>query len=276
MLKETMKMYDGTEIPVLGYGTWQIPEDIAARCVREALETGYRHIDTAAAYGNEHGVGEGIKMSGLKREEVFITSKVPAEIKTYEGAKASIEKSLELLDVDQIDLMLIHAPRPWKEMAPNNEKRYYEENVQVYRALEEAYQAGKLKTIGVSNFDPVDLQNIFGHCTVKPMVNQILVHIGNVPQETIDFCRENDIVVESFSPNATGQLKNCEAVTQMAEKYKVTVPQLGIRFDYQLGTVPLPKTTHREYMEENAALDFVISEEDMKQLLEVRFTRRRG
>ncbi len=269
VIKETYTLSNGVTIPKVAFGTWQIENDDARRCVKQALNIGYTHVDTAAAYENEQGVGQGIKDSNVNREDIFITSKIPAEIKTYEGAVESINKTLEYLDIDQIDLMLIHAPRPWAEMFPPQGNMYYEENAQVWKALEEAYEAGKVKAIGVSNFQIEDIQNIFDNCKIKPMVNQIQVHVGNVPKELIDFCKDNDMVVMAYAPNATGGLINNDEIKKIADKYGVSTPQICIRFDLQLGLIPLPKTVHEEYMKVNADIDFEISDEDMDKLLAI-------
>ena len=270
ILNETYKLYNGTGIPKIALGTWQVSEQDAAGSVAAALKMGYRHVDTAAAYENEKGVAQGIRQSGIARESIFITSKVPAEVKTYEEAKAVIEASLSNLETDYIDLMLIHAPKPWAEMFQKGiDKTYFEENLAVWKALEEAYQAGRLKAIGVSNFDVADLQNIIDNAQVKPMTNQIRVHVGHVPEDIIAYCQKEDILVMAYSPNATGRLAKNQAVVEMAAKYNVSVPQLGIRYVLQLGLLPLPKTTHEEYMRANAQVEFEISAEDMDVLSKV-------
>lgn len=269
VLQETFRMANGAEIPKIALGTWQTPDEKAAGAVKTAISLGYRHIDTAIAYRNEHGVGVGIEESGIDREDLFITSKIPAEVKSYEGAEEAIDSSLKRLNTDYIDLMLIHAPKPWSEMSEDTEKNYYEENLAVWKALEEAYEAGKLRSIGVSNFGIADLENIFENAKIKPMVNQIRIHIGHVPHGVIDFCRKNGVLVEAYSPNATGRLPGNKKAAAIAEKYGVSVAQLGIRFDLQLGTLPLPKSVHSEYIEQNAKIDFEISDEDMNELLNI-------
>lgn len=271
MLHKKIALYNGVEIPALGAGTWQIPDEIAEDVVRNAIEVGYRHIDTAAAYENESGVGRGIKASGVAREALFVTSKIPAEYKSYELAKETIEKSLKFLQTEYIDLMLIHAPRPWDEMSEENGKNYNAENLVVWKALEEGYEDGKIRAIGVSNFSVSDLKNIMNNGKIKPMVNQISFFIGRFPQETIEFCRENDIVAEAYSPIATGALLKDVGIGKMAAKYGVKIPQLCIKYVLQSGLVALPKTTHKEYMEENAALDFEISRQDMERLMDFQF-----
>ena len=269
--KTTKKLYNGVEIPVLGLGTWQIKNEIAADVVLHALQAGYRHIDTAAAYENEQGVGEGIRKSGIPRSEIFITSKIPAEYKSYEIAKRTIDESLAYLKTDYIDLMLIHAPRPWDEMYPKGKKLYEEENASVWRALEEGYKEGKFRAIGVSNFEPYDLNNIFAHCTVLPMVNQIRSFIGAIDWETLALCKEKNIAVEAYSPLATGTILNSEHIKAIALKYGVTAARLCIKYVLQLGLVALPKTTSPDRMKENTLVDFTISEEDMKTLNAMRF-----
>ena len=265
--RETYTLSNGNTIPKIALGTWQTSDEDAERVVKYALDIGYLHIDTAIAYGNEVGVGKGMKASGKKRESYFITSKLPAEIKSYDEAVRHINESLERMVTPYIDLMLIHWPRPW---CGDPNKTYNEENLAVWKAFEEAYEAGKLKAIGVSNFSVEDLQNLLDNAKIKPMVNQIRVHIGHVPHELIEFCKTNDILVESYSPNATGRLSAKKEITDMAAKYGVSVSQLANRFDLQLGTLPLPKSVHEEYIKQNTELDFVISDEDMKALLEIK------
>lgn len=263
---ETLTLNNGKTIPVVGYGTWLIKEEIAEDCVYNALKVGYRHIDSAQAYGNECGVGRGIRKSGLNRKEVYVTSKVQAEIKEYQKAKESIEESLKRLDIGYIDLMLIHCPMPWNEYSYEGGYRYEKENREVYKALEEAYEEGKIASIGVSNFNIDDLKNILNNCKVKPVVNQIPVHIGYTNMELINFCHENGILIESYSPIAHGRILENEGIKKVADKYHVSVAQLCIKYTVQLGTITLPKATSLEHMKDNLELDFVISDEDMDYL----------
>ena len=260
---------NGIKIPVLGLGTWFIDDDKADKAVISAVKIGYRHIDTAQAYGNERGIGAGVKACGIPREELFITSKVAAEAKTYDAAAKSIDETLQKMELDYIDLMLIHSPQPWAEW--RDEKRYFEENIQVWKALEDAYKAGKIKAIGVSNFLMDDLENLLAHCEIKPMVNQLLIHIGNTPAELIAYCQEQGIVVEAYSPIAHGEALKNETIVEMAQKYGVSVPQLCIKYVLNLGTVALPKTANVEHMQNNANLNFEISNEDMDVLKALNF-----
>lgn len=264
---DTLKLANGNLIPTLAYGTWLIPNKDATRCCLMALEAGYRHIDTAQAYGNEEGVGKAIKECGLKREEIYLTTKVLAEHKSYKKAKASIDESLKKLGVDYIDLILIHCPQPW--MLFRGKRRFFKENIEVWKALEEAYKAGKVKAIGVSNFLVDDLENIMNNCEIKPMVNQVLCHIGNTPIDVIKFCQENNIVIESYSPIAHGAALKNETIVKMAEKYKVSVAQLCIKYTLQLDTVSIPKASSKEHIEDNMKLNFTISEDDMIELIKL-------
>lgn len=261
VLNENYTLSNGVKIPKIGLGTWLIPDGEAAQAVRDAVAMGYRHIDTAQAYGNERGVGEGVRTCGVPREEIFVTSKVAAEHKTYESVAKSIDESLAKLGIDYIDLMIIHCPQPWAEF--RGERRYFTENKEVWRALEKAYKDGKVKAIGVSNFLVDDLENILDGCEVKPMVNQILTHITNTPLELINFCREHGILCEAYSPIAHGEAFKNRLILSVAEKYSVTPAQLCVRYALQLGMVVLPKTSNPEHMKNNADIEFEISAEDM-------------
>ncbi|WP_406148124.1 aldo/keto reductase [Streptomyces sp. NBC_01012] len=263
VLEETYTLSNGVEIPKLGLGTWFIDDDQAADAVRAAVQIGYRNIDTAQAYGNERGVGEGVRTSGLPREELFVSTKLAAEIKDHDQAVAAIDGSLEKLGLDRIDLMLIHSPQPWDDFRGGD---YAQGNRAAWRALEEAHQAGKIRAIGVSNFQQHDLENILQDAAVVPHVNQLLVHAGNTHTELLAYCASRQILVEAYSPIAHGAiLKNAE-VRAMAEKYGVSVPQLCIRYTLQLGTVSLPKTANPDHMRSNADIDFEISDTDMDAL----------
>ena len=263
MFCEMKKLKNGVEVPVLALGTWFIDDDKAADAVKSAVQIGYRHVDTAQAYGNERGVGEGIRTCGLPREQLFVTSKVAAEHKTYEAAAASIDKTLADMGLDYLDMMIIHSPQPWDKVN-QSEDRYVEGNRAAWRALEDAYKAGKLRAIGISNFLQTDIESLWETAQIKPMVNQVLCHISNSPLELIDDCQKKGIVMEAYSPVAHGEALKNKAIADMSEKYGVSIPQLCIRYDIQLGMIVLPKTANPEHMKENAAVDFVISDEDME------------
>lgn len=267
ILKENFTLTNGVKIPKLGLGTWLISDDSVAQAVKDAVAVGYRHIDTAQAYGNERGVGEGIRSCGVSREELFVTTKLAAEIKSYDEAVASIDQSLKTLGLDYLDLMIIHSPRPWMEF--HEEDPFFAGNREAWKALEDAYKAGKLRAIGVSNFEKEDLDNIFGACTVKPMLNQILAHVGKTPVDLIEYCREKEICVEAYSPVGHGALFKNQDIINMAEKYAVSVPQLAIRYCLELDLLPLPKTANPAHMKNNSEVDFSISKEDMETLKNV-------
>jgi diketogulonate reductase-like aldo/keto reductase len=264
VLQQTFTLANGVAIPRLGLGTWMIPDDQAAQVVRDAVDIGYRHFDTAQAYGNERGVGAGIRDSAVPRNELFVTTKLAADCKRYADAKARIEESLQAVDVDYIDLMLIHSPQPWSQFRQG--EHFFEGNLEAWRALEEAYGAGKLRAIGVSNFEREDLDNIVDHGSVAPMVNQILAHVGNTPFDLIEYSRSKGILLEAYSPVAHGEILQNADLAALARKYAVSTAQLCLRYCLQLGMLPLPKTVNASHMRSNAALDFEISEPDMEAL----------
>lgn len=264
ILEETYTLSNGVEIPKLGLGTWLIEGADAGQAVKAAINLGYRHIDTAQDYGNEAEVAEGIRAGGIDREDVFVTTKLAAQFKSYEGAAAAIDASLERMGFDYIDLMIIHSPQPWDHFGEDD--RFVAGNQDAWRALEDAYKAGKLRAIGLSNFQAQDIDNILDACTVAPMVNQILVHVTNVPSELIEYSRQKGMLVEAYSPVGHGELFKNEEIVRMAKKYNVSVPQLCIRYDLQLGLLPLAKTANPDHMKNNADVNFVIEDADMDAL----------
>ena len=265
MIHNVLTLNNGIEIPRLGLGTWFIRDDIVADAIKEAVNIGYRHFDTAQAYGNERGVGEGIRNCGIPRDEIFVTSKVAAEHKTYDEVMAGIDETIKKIGLDYLDMMIIHSPQPWAKVN-QCEDRYVEGNRAAWKALEDAYKAGKLKAIGISNFLIEDIASLLETAKIKPMVNQILLHISNTPIELVEYCQKNNIAVEAYSPIAHGEILNQLEITTIAKKYGVTVPQLCIRYTLQLGAISLPKTGNPEHMKSNAQLDFEISAEDMELL----------
>ncbi|MBB3663817.1 diketogulonate reductase-like aldo/keto reductase [Prauserella sediminis] len=267
ILSEQYTLSNGVQIPKLGLGTWFIADDEVPQAVRDAVEIGYRNIDTAQAYGNERGVGEGVRSSGVPRDELFVSTKLAAEIKDYDEAVAAIDGSLTAMGLDHVDLMLIHSPQPWHDFRGGD---YAEGNRAAWRALEEAYRSGRIRSIGVSNFQQKDLENILDNCTVAPHVNQLLVHAGNTPADLVSYCESKNVLVEAYSPIAHGAVLDNDELRSMAAQYGVSVPQLCIRYTLQLGTVSLPKTANPEHMRSNAAVDFTISDSDMAALRELR------
>lgn len=259
-----LTLNNGVKIPSLGLGTWLIDDKEVSDVVIDAINLGYRHIDTAQAYENEKGVGIGIKKSGIDRKELFITSKIKAEYKDFDSAYNSIIESINRLSLDYIDMMIIHSPQPWNEF--RGEKRYFKENIEVYRALEKAYEEGIVKAIGVSNFFIDDLKNIIDNVKIKPMVNQVLAHISNTPFELIDFCKNNDILVEAYSPIGHGEILKNEAIIKLANKYHVSTSAICIKYVLNLGLIALPKARSYDHLKDNLDLDFNISDEDMETL----------
>ncbi len=264
MLQETYTLSNGVTIPRVGLGTWMIEGDDAEQAVKTAARLGYRHIDTAQDYGNEAEVAAGIKACGVPREEMFLTTKLAARYKDYDSATEAIDGSLERMGLDYIDLMIIHSPQPWENFG--GEDRFAEGNREAWRALEDAHKAGKIRAIGLSNFAEQDIDNILANCSVKPVVNQILAHVSNTPWDLIEYSRNNGMLVEAFSPVGHGELFKNKEIAAMAERYGVSIPQLCIRYDLQLGLLPLPKTANEAHMENNADVDFAISDEDMETL----------
>ena len=259
-----MRLRNGIDIPDIGFGTWNIPygED-CEKAVFEAIKAGYRHIDTAGAYGNERSVGLGVKAAlseGLieKRSDVFITSKLWNTNRCYNKAFRGFDKSMRNLDLDYIDLYLIH----W----PANKVRYKnpdEVNAVAWQALEELYEDGRAKSIGVSNFLPHHIEELKKSAKVLPMVNQIELHVGYMQEEVVEYNKKNGIITEGYSPLGTGALLDNEILCEMAKKYQTTASAICISFLRKRGIIPLPKTTSPDRMSENFGL-IRIDEEDME------------
>lgn len=255
-----IKLYNGVKMPIIGFGTWQSESNDAYKSVLYALECGYRHIDTAYVYGNEKAVGKAIKDSKVPRHEIFLTTKCPADVKSYDGARKHFFESLKNLDVDYIDLYLIHAPWPWSNVGADCTSG----NCEVWKAIVEFYNEGLIKSIGVSNFHIKDIEAITKYTNVPPMVNQIRYFIGNTQSQLTEYCQKHEIVIEAYSPLATGKLLDNPDLNNIARKYNVSIPKLCIRYCIEKNTVPLPKSIHKERIEENLDVDFRISSEDIK------------
>lgn len=248
------KLNNGVEMPVLGFGVFQVPDPKECKqAVLDALASGYRLIDTAAAYQNEAAVGEAIKESGIAREEIFVTSKLWVSDFTYERAKAGIERSLELLGLDHIDLYLLHQP--------------YGDTIGAWRALEEAYQAGKIRALGVSNFYADQLKDLELTTNIKPAVNQIEVNPWFQQEAEVNFAQSEDILVEAWAPFAEGKhnIFTNEKIKAIGEKYGRSNGQVILRWLLQRGITVIPKSVHKNRMEENInVFDFELSPADMK------------
>jgi len=255
---------NGITMPSIGFGTWKIKDGSEAYdSVLHALNAGYRHIDTAAAYNNEASVGKAIRDSGIRREEIFLTTKLRAELKGYDVAKKELEASLERLATDYVDLYLIHAPKPWNTSLDVNE--YVEANIETWKAFISMYEEGRCKAIGVSNFIPEQIQRLFEKTGFIPHVDQIYICPGRVPEDTEPYARENGICLEAYSPFASGRLFRSNELKELAERYQVTPAQLALRWSLQRGYIPLPKSTNPERIKENyKVFDFEIDRETMK------------
>jgi len=253
---------NGVQIPCVGFGTWQIPDgETAVKAVQEALSLGYCHIDTAAAYNNEKSVGFAVRTSGLPRKSIFVTSKLANSDHGRAATEKAFERTLDNLGLEYLDLYLIHWPNPLRFR-----DRWQQVNAESWQVMEALYQSGRIRAIGVSNFLPHHLDELRKTAEILPMVNQIRFFIGNTQNELTAFFQARDILVEAYSPLATGAILRSKEIVTLAEHYQVSVPQICIRYALQRGTLPLPKSTHDAYIKANAQVDFIISEADMAYL----------
>ena len=260
--KEYYELNNGVKIPKIALGTWQVQGSSAYDSVIYGIKAGYIHIDTAQAYGNEKEIGKALKYLGVKRENIFITSKLPAEIKGYDEAKAAFFRTIKDLDVEYLDLYLIHAPRPWHEMHDPSID-YSKENLASWIAMEELYEQGLIRSIGVSNFSDKDIENLVNNSHTVPAVNQIYYHPGARNYFMDEYCKAHNILIEAYSPFATGRIFKSNELKELAEKYKVSVAQLAVRWCLYRNTLPLPKSIHEDRIIKNIDVDFEISEEDL-------------
>ena len=255
---QTVILNNGIEMPILGYGVFQVSPAECERCVADALKVGYRLIDTAQAYQNEEGVGNAIAKSGIDRKEIFLVSKIWMTNYGYEKAKASIDESLRKLKTDYIDLMLLHQP--------------FNDYYGAYRALEEAYKAGKLRAIGVSNFYPDRLIDIAHNAEIVPAVNQVETHVFQQQVEAKKYMDEMGCQIMAWGPLAEGKngFFTNETLINIGKKYAKTGPQVALRYLTQRGVVVIPKSTHIERMEQNLNIfDFTLTDEDMTEILKL-------
>lgn len=255
ILREAFSLTNGVLIPKIGLGTWQIPNDLVYQVTLDALEVGYRHIDTANGYNNENGVGRALKASGIPRADVFITSKLPSHIKGYQATLDSFAETMQNLDLEVLDLYLIHAPWPWHDIG----RDCTQGNIESFKAMIDLYHQGRIRAIGVSNFSITDLQAVIDATGFVPHVNQIRFYISDTQSDIVAFCQQHGILVEAYSPLATGRIVDNPKLQSMAAAKGVTVAQVCIRYCLEKNTLPLPKTTSKVRMMENAAVDFVLS-----------------
>ena len=260
---DTYELNNGVKIPVIGLGTWQTPDgEVAKNTVKDALDLGYRLIDTAAAYGNEESIGQGIKQSGVNRHDLFVTTKLWNDHHGYQVTKAAIDESLTKLDLDYLDLYLIHWPNP----APVRD-HWAELNAESWQAMEEAVQAGKIRAIGVSNFRRKHLDELLKTAKIRPAVNQIYLNPSDMEEDVTSYNKELGILSEAYSPLGRGGLFANETVVSVAQHYDKSPAQVLLRWSLQHGFVPLPKSVHRNRLESNLQVfDFTISDADIAKL----------
>lgn len=259
---KNIALYNGILMPEIGFGTWKAPTgEVTVEAVKAAIECGYTHIDCAAIYGNEKEVGLGIKESNVDRKDLFITSKLWNDVRGYQETIDAFNQTLSDLQLDYLDLYLIHWPRPVKY-----HDNYIEKNIESWKAMEDLYKQGKIKAIGISNFKVHHMEEIMENCEIKPMVNQIEFHPSCLEKEIRDFCKKENIVVTGYSPLANGKVFECKELVEFSEKYGVSIAQLCIRYALQHDVIPLVKSVTKERIKANLNVNFVISDEDMEKI----------
>ena len=264
---DTYKLSNGVGVPCIGFGTWQTPDgDVAVNSVRSAIEAGYRHIDTAQAYGNEASVGEGIRQSGIRREDLFITTKLWNMNHSYELVMSTFEESMNKLGLDYLDLFLIHWPNP-----AAFRDHWEEANAESWKAMEELYEAGKIRAIGISNFRPHHIEALLKTAKIAPMVNQIRLCPGDTQDETVAYCRERNMLLEAYSPLGVGRIFEVREMQQLAEKYGRSIAQICIRWSLQRGYLPLPKSVTPSRIQENLKVfDFELDDDDVQLIADLK------
>lgn len=258
-IHDTYTLNNGVKIPCVAFGTYKAAQGDNVEILKMAIESGYRYFDTASFYGTEKYLGQAIKESGIPREEFFITSKMWKEEMGYEGAKEAFGRSLENLGTDYLDLYLIHWPLPtpdcetWKAL-----------DIDTWKALEELYEEGKVKAVGLSNFLPHHIENLLENCRIKPMVDQLEFHPGYNQAAAVQYCKEHDIQVQAWSPIGRGRVLEDDMIVKLASKYGVSPAQICLKYALQKDVIPLPKSSSAERMKQNQDLFFFeISKEDM-------------
>lgn len=267
-INSPLRLNNGVTIPCVGYGTFRTPADVAEQAVADAIEVGYRLIDTAAVYGNEAAVGQGIRDSGIDRHRLFVTSKLWNTERGYESTKQALDETLKKMQLDYLDLYLIHWPANQKQFGD----RASEINAETWRAMEEAYHEGKIRALGLSNFMPHHVIDLMKTATVAPAVDQIEVHPGWPHTQEIKYLQAHNILVEAWGPlgGQGAKVLTNPTMEKLAKKYGKTTAQISLRWILQQGVLPLPKSVHPKRMVENTQLfDFELSDEDMKTISEL-------
>ncbi|MGC6173646.1 aldo/keto reductase [Lacrimispora sp. 38-1] len=259
-LSDSFILANGVKIPCIGFGTWKAQNgETAVNAVKQALKTGYRHIDTAALYYNEESVGIGIKESGIPREEIFVTSKLQNGEHGYQETLNAFEATMKNLNLDYLDLYLIHWPNPVKSRS-----NWQEANAGTWKAFEELYEAGRIRSIGVSNFRRHHLEELMKTAKIAPMVNQIRLCPGDTQDDLVSYLREQNILAEAYSPLGSGKIFQVPEMIALSEKYGKSIAQICVRWSLQMGFLPLPKSVTKERIEENAhVFDFELTSEDV-------------
>ena len=265
--KDTYRLANGVEIPCIGFGTWQTPDgETAVQSVRCAIDAGYTHIDTAQAYRNEGSVGKAIRLSGVPRGDLFITTKLWNTNHSYGLTMRSFEESMNKLGLDYLDLFLIHWPNP---IAFRD--HWQEANVESWKAMEELYEAGKIRAIGISNFFPRHIEALLKTAKIIPMVNQIHLCPGDTEDETVAFSRKQNMILEAYSPLGTGRIFDVPEMQELAKKYDRSIAQICIRWSLQRGYLPLPKSVTPSRIQENLKVfDFELSDEDVQLIADLK------
>lgn len=261
-IHDTYTLNNGVKIPCVAFGTYKAAQGDNVEILKLAIESGYRYFDTASFYGTEEFLGQAVRESGIPREEFFITSKMWKDEMGYEGAKEAFFRSLKNIGTDYLDLYLIHWPLPQPD---------YEEwrtlDIETWRALEELYEEGKVKAIGLSNFLPHHIDNLLENCRIRPMVDQIEFHPGYTQEAVVQYCQEKGIQMQAWSPIGRGRVLEDKLITELAGKYSVSPAQICLRYALQRDVIPLPKSSSAERMRQNQDLfSFEISREDMHRI----------
>ncbi len=258
---DVYKLYNGVEIPCIGFGMWQTPDDeVGINAVKSAIKSGYTHIDTAQVYGNEDCVRIGIEESGVDRKNLFITTKLWNNNHTYDLTMSSFEESLKKLGTDYVDLFLIHWPNP-----AAYRDRWQQANAESWKAMEELYEAGKIRAIGISNFRKHHIDALLETARIKPMVNQIKLCPGEIQEEVVEYSRSKGMLLEAYSPLGTGKIFDVPEMQRLAEKYDRSIAQICIRWSLQRGYLPLPKSVTPSRIEDNLKVfDFDLEETDVQ------------